>query len=73
MTACRTAEFTDLHNSPVHKSNMRSEKETPEAEGFGFICFDFFLFIYTLCACVGVCVDTVEEKMERFLTILTLK
>lgn len=45
----------------VHKSNMWSEIETPEAEGFGFICFDCFLFIYILCACVGVCVDTAEE------------
>lgn len=38
--------------SLVHKSNTWSETETPEAEGFGFICFDFYLFIYLHLVCM---------------------
>lgn len=45
----------------VHKNNMWSEIETPEAEAFGLICFD--LFIYILSACVGMCVATTEKEM----------
>lgn len=39
----------------VHKSNMWSEIETPEAEGFGLIRFDYF-FIYLHFVCMRGCV-----------------
>lgn len=61
---CRMHRLTQL--PPWSTKAALRDLETPEAEAFGCICFDFFkkFFIYILCACVGMCGDTAEEEVS---------
>lgn len=76
---CRMLRLTQP--PPWSTTAAPGELDTPEAEAFGCICFDFLIkknkkkqqkkifknFIYISCACVGVCGDSAEEVSHKYL------